>query len=88
MSLSYDWFFPGIWVINVDCISSNVLPFVSGTNFHTNKIVKAHIPVKMKNVPARNTQHRILMTKIEQFVCGCGGERRKGMTHQLNSTPA
>lgn len=39
-------------MINVDCISSNVLPFVSGTIFHTNRIVKAHIPLKMKKVPA------------------------------------
>ena len=34
------------------CISSSVLPFVSGTNLATNRTVKPPIPEKKKNVPA------------------------------------
>lgn len=34
-----------------DCISSSVLPLVSGTSIATNVTLKPEIPESMKNVP-------------------------------------
>ena len=38
------------WVTET-CISSSVCPFVSGTNFATNKTAEPQTPMYMKNVP-------------------------------------
>lgn len=39
------------------CISSRVLPFVSGTNLATNKTVSPHTHENAKNVPEQNKKH-------------------------------
>lgn len=46
------------------CISSSVLPFVSGTTFVMNRIANAQIPPKRKNVPETkfSSQFVVLIT--------------------------
>lgn len=39
---------------NEICISSNVLPLVSGTNFATNRTVKPPMLANIKNVPEQD----------------------------------